>query len=56
MAPTNRTTAKGPKEAPVEPFKRAVSACFKAVAGVAEFYQRCFGQELPESTVNVALS
>ncbi|MBB6308695.1 cobaltochelatase subunit CobS [Xanthobacter tagetidis] len=23
---------------------------------VAEFYQRCFGQELPESTVNVALS
>ena len=23
---------------------------------VAEFYQRCFGQELPESAVNVALS
>jgi cobaltochelatase CobS len=23
---------------------------------VAEFYQRCFGEELPESTVNVALS
>src|SRR4029078_1752155 len=23
---------------------------------VAEFYQRCFGQELPESSVNVALS
>ncbi|MBX3551617.1 MAG: CbbQ/NirQ/NorQ C-terminal domain-containing protein, partial [Pseudolabrys sp.] len=23
---------------------------------VAEFYQRCFGKELPESTVNVALS
>ena len=23
---------------------------------VAEFYQRCFGQELPESTVNVALT
>ena len=23
---------------------------------VAEFYQRCFGQELPESSINVALS
>ena len=23
---------------------------------VAEFYQRCFGEELPESTANVALS
>jgi cobaltochelatase CobS len=23
---------------------------------VAEFYQRCFGQELPQSAVNVALS
>ncbi|MGO9758180.1 MAG: cobaltochelatase subunit CobS, partial [Roseiarcus sp.] len=23
---------------------------------VAEFYQRCFGQELPESALNVALS
>jgi cobaltochelatase CobS len=23
---------------------------------VAEFYQRCFGQDLPESSVNVALS
>ncbi len=23
---------------------------------VAEFYQRCFGEELPDSTVNVALS
>ena len=23
---------------------------------VAEFYQRCFGMELPESSVNVALS
>jgi cobaltochelatase CobS len=23
---------------------------------VAEFYQRCFGQELPESAVNIALS
>jgi cobaltochelatase CobS len=23
---------------------------------VAEFYQRCFGHELPESAVNVALS
>jgi cobaltochelatase CobS len=23
---------------------------------VAEFYQRCFGVELPESSVNVALS
>ena len=23
---------------------------------VAEFYQRCFGQELPESAVNVALA
>ena len=23
---------------------------------VAEFFQRCFGQELAESTVNVALS
>ena len=23
---------------------------------VAEFYQRCFGKELPESSVNVALS
>ena len=25
-------------------------------AQVAEFYQRCFGEELPESTVNIALS
>jgi hypothetical protein len=25
-------------------------------AMVAEFYQRCFGQDLPESAVNVALS
>jgi hypothetical protein len=23
---------------------------------VAEFYQRCFGQELPESALNIALS
>ena len=23
---------------------------------VAEFYQRCFGEDLPESTANVALS
>jgi cobaltochelatase CobS len=23
---------------------------------VAEFYQRCFGEELPESTANVALA
>jgi cobaltochelatase CobS len=23
---------------------------------VAEFYQRCFGKELPESAVNVAMS
>jgi cobaltochelatase CobS len=23
---------------------------------VAEFYQRCFGEELPESAANVALS
>ncbi|MFG1360753.1 cobaltochelatase subunit CobT [Xanthobacter pseudotagetidis] len=46
MAPTNRTTSKGPKEAPVEPFKRAVSACFKAVAGVAEF-EVSFAPERP---------
>ncbi|MEP9350202.1 cobaltochelatase subunit CobT [Xanthobacter sp. KR7-225] len=46
MAPTNRTTPKGPKEAPVEPFKRAVSACFKAVAGVAEF-EVAFAAERP---------
>ena len=52
------------KEAPTEPFKRAVGVCLRAIAGknelerplVAEFYQRCFGQELPESSVNVALS
>ena len=35
------------KEAPTEPLKRSI---------VAEFYQRCFGVELPESSVNVALS
>jgi cobaltochelatase CobT len=46
MAPTNRTAPKGPKEAPVEPFKRAVSACFKAVAGVAEF-EVAFAAERP---------
>ncbi|MFG1416573.1 cobaltochelatase subunit CobT [Xanthobacter sp. V0B-10] len=37
MAPTNRTPAKTPAEASVEPFKRAVTGCFKAIAGVPEF-------------------
>ena len=34
-----------------------LNKCDEAERGiVAEFYQRCFGQELPESTVNVALN
>ena len=34
-----------------------LNKCDEAERGlVAEFYQRCFGKELPESTVNVALS
>ncbi len=37
MAPTNRTPGKAPQEAPVEPFKRAITGCFKAIAGVGEF-------------------
>ncbi|MDE1568113.1 cobaltochelatase subunit CobT [Aquabacter sediminis] len=37
MAPSNKTAKSAPKEAPVEPFKRAVAGCFKAIAGVSEF-------------------
>ncbi len=36
-APTNKTVKTAPKEAPAEPFKRAVAGCFKAIAGVGEF-------------------
>jgi len=46
MAPTNRTPGKPAKEAPVEPFKRAVTGCFKAIAGVAEF-EVAFAAERP---------
>ncbi|MFG1299536.1 cobaltochelatase subunit CobT [Xanthobacter sp. V3C-3] len=46
MAPTNRTSGKAPKEAPAEPFKRAVAGCFKAIAGVAEF-EVTFASERP---------
>ncbi|MFG1376514.1 cobaltochelatase subunit CobT [Xanthobacter autotrophicus] len=46
MAPTNRTPGKAPKEAPAEPFKRAVAGCFKAIAGVAEF-EVTFASERP---------
>ncbi|MEW6123131.1 MAG: cobaltochelatase subunit CobT [Pseudomonadota bacterium] len=35
--PSNKVAKTTPKEAPVEPFKRAVASCFKAIAGVAEF-------------------
>ncbi|WP_029005146.1 cobaltochelatase subunit CobT [Azorhizobium doebereinerae] len=35
--PTNKTVKTAPKEAPAEPFKRAVASCFKAIAGVSEF-------------------
>ena len=43
---TNRTTGKAPKEAPSEPFKRAVTGCFKAIAGVSEF-EVSFASERP---------
>ncbi len=46
MAPTNRTPGKPPKESPVEPFKRAVTGCFKAIAGVGEF-EVVFAAERP---------
>lgn len=35
--PTNKTVKTAPREAPSEPFKRAVASCFKAIAGVTEF-------------------
>ncbi|QRG08229.1 cobaltochelatase subunit CobT [Xanthobacter dioxanivorans] len=46
MAPTNRTPGKTPKEAPAEPFKRAVAGCFKAIAGVSDF-EVTFASERP---------
>ncbi|MDQ0503852.1 cobaltochelatase subunit CobT [Xanthobacter agilis] len=46
MAPTNRTPGKASSEAAVEPFKRAVTGCFKAIAGVAEF-EVTFSSERP---------
>ncbi|MFS8036228.1 cobaltochelatase subunit CobT [Xanthobacter sp. AM11] len=46
MAPTNRTPGKTPKEAPAEPFKRAVAGCFKAIAGVADM-EVTFASERP---------
>ncbi|HSI39457.1 MAG TPA: cobaltochelatase subunit CobT [Xanthobacteraceae bacterium] len=36
MAPTNRNPRTPPKEAPVEPLKRAVAACLRAIAGERE--------------------
>ena len=39
------------------PDEIVLNKCDEAERGiVAEFYQRCFGRELPESTVNVALN
>ena len=46
MATSNRTTGKSPKEAPSEPFKRAVGSCFKAIAGVSEI-EVAFAPERP---------
>ena len=37
MAVSNKSAKSTPKEAPVEPFKRAVTGCFKAIAGAKEF-------------------
>ncbi|HQS09909.1 MAG TPA: cobaltochelatase subunit CobT [Xanthobacteraceae bacterium] len=37
MPPSNKTVKTAPKEAPAEPFKRAITGCFKAIAGVGEF-------------------
>ncbi|WP_341989295.1 cobaltochelatase subunit CobT [Azorhizobium sp. AG788] len=44
--PTNKTVKTAPKEAPAEPFKRAVASCFKAIAGVGEF-EVTFASERP---------
>lgn len=44
--PSNKVGKTIPKEAPVEPFKRAVAGCFKAIAGVAEF-EITFASERP---------
>ncbi|MFG1296975.1 cobaltochelatase subunit CobT [Xanthobacter variabilis] len=46
MAPTNRTPGKPSAEASTEPFKRAVTGCFKAIAGVGEF-EVSFSSERP---------
>ncbi len=46
MAPSNKVAKTTPKEAPVEPFKRAVASCFKAIAGVSEF-EVTFASERP---------
>ncbi|TCT08041.1 cobaltochelatase subunit CobT [Aquabacter spiritensis] len=46
MAGSNKVAKTAPKEAPVEPFKRAVTGCFKAIAGVAEF-EVSFASERP---------
>ncbi|MFG1480838.1 cobaltochelatase subunit CobT [Xanthobacter sp. V4C-4] len=46
MAPTNRPPGKTPAEASVEPFKRAVTGCFKAIAGVGEL-EVTFSSERP---------
>ncbi|MGU3492653.1 cobaltochelatase subunit CobT [Xanthobacteraceae bacterium A53D] len=48
-APTNKPIKTAPREAPAEPFKRAVSGCFKAIAGVAEF-DVTFASERPALT------
>ncbi|MEP9376727.1 cobaltochelatase subunit CobT [Aquabacter sp. CN5-332] len=44
--PSNKVAKTTPKEAPVEPFKRAVASCFKAIAGVSEF-EVTFASERP---------
>ncbi|GGF84966.1 cobaltochelatase subunit CobT [Azorhizobium oxalatiphilum] len=48
-APTNKSTKTAPKEAPAEPFKRAVASCFKAIAGVSEF-EVTYASERPSLT------
>ncbi|OYX13203.1 MAG: cobaltochelatase subunit CobT [Rhizobiales bacterium 32-66-8] len=49
MPPSNKVAKTTPKEAPVEPFKRAVSGCFKAIAGVSEF-EVTFASDKPSLT------
>lgn len=46
MAPSNRPPGKAQGESPSEPFKRAISSCFKAIAGVSEV-EVTFGAERP---------